>query len=151
MLHGAQCTAAVWMPYRGNLHKESPCIPDSNPSLAVARADASSQAGRAMSANTSIALDIPWQPGLPMLLLHTPAHHSRAENHAAPSTPSRRYKDAPVQLASGFPNPQLISFTLSAAPFRCCPKMSVIQLLTFRVMTWCPSPSSDCKQATEIY
>ena len=71
-----------------------------------------------------------------MLLLHAAPHPSRAEDHAVPSTTSTRCKDAPVQLASAFPNPQFIPFMLSAAPSRCCPKMSVIQLLTFRVVMW---------------
>lgn len=50
-----------------------------------------------------------------------------SRKHTVPSIPSRRCKDPPVQLARGFPNPQLIPFMVSAAPPRCCPKMSMSQ------------------------
>lgn len=130
------------MPYR-DLHKKTPCIPDSNPSLTAARMGASIQAKRAMSANTPIALSIPWQSGLPKLLLPDPPEQK--------THPGRRCKDPPVQLASAFPKPQLIPFMVSAAPPRCCPKVSVTQLLTFRAMVWRLAPSSVCKEATGIH
>lgn len=100
-----------------------------------------------MSAYTPTALGIPWQPGQPCYSCPT----LLSRNHTVPSTPSRRCKDPPVQLASGLPNPQLIPFKVLAAPPRCCPKMSVTQLLTFRAMVWRLAPSSVCKEAIGIH